>query len=106
MTRGYRSVIAIGEVKQKSAAKGFDLVTLETREKIPVNFVNDDRGCISLIRSRRLKYPHHRIAEIQRNCTLEIREPKTLPVPKEISHEFRLHPIIQIVTVKRRRRSP
>ena len=85
MTRGYRSVVVIGGVKQKSAAWGFDLVTIETREKIPVDFAIDAQGCISLIRSRRLKYPHYRIAEIQRECTPEIREPKTLPVPEEIS---------------------
>ena len=105
MTRGNRSVVAIGEVKQKSAAWGFDLVTIETRKKIPFDFVIDDRGCTSLVRVRRLKYPHYRIAEIMRACAQEIQELRTLPVPEGISR-VRPHPGIRIVPGKQGRRFP
>ena len=106
MTRGYREIVTIGEAKQTATSWGFAPVTIETREKNPVDFAIDDRGCISLIRVRRLKYPRYGIAEIQRDCSLEIREPKTLPVPEGISRKFRLHPNIRIVTSKRRVRFP
>jgi hypothetical protein len=88
MTRGYRPVIAIGDAKQKAVAWGFDLVIVETQKKIPFDFVIDDRGCISLVRIRRIKYPQYGIADIQRTCAQETRELRTLPVPEGIYCEL------------------
>jgi len=88
MTRGCRPVVAIDEAKQKAAVWGFDLVTVETQKKIPFDFAIDDRGCISLVRVRRLKYPQYGIADIQRTCAQEIRELRALPVPEGIYCEL------------------
>jgi hypothetical protein len=74
MTRGYRLLVAISEAKQKATSGGFDLITVETQKKIPLDFVIDDRGCTSLVRIRRIKSPQFRIVDIERVCAQEAQD--------------------------------
>src|SRR5208337_4581294 len=89
MTRGRRPIIAIGEAKKKAATWGFDLVSIETqKKKIPFDFAIDDRGCISLVRIRRIKSPQFSNADIERACAQELQELRTPPVPEGIYREL------------------
>lgn len=88
MTRGYRPVIAIGEAQRRATAWGFMLIELVTVAKLPFDFIIDDRGCVSLVRVRRLKYSQFGIAEIVRSCGQEIQALRELPVPEGIYREL------------------
>ena len=88
MSRIDRPIVAIGEAKQKAAAWGFDLVIIETQKKIPFDFAIDDRGCTSLIRVRRIKFPQFGTTDIERACAQEVQELRMLPVPEGIYREL------------------
>jgi len=88
MTRGHKPVVAIGEAKRKAQAWGFMLIAMETDRQLPFDFVINDRGCISLVRVRRLKYAQYFTAEIQWFCAQEIAELRQVPVPEEIFREL------------------
>ena len=88
MTRGYKPVVAIGEAQRKATAWGFLLIVLVTEAKIPFDFVIDDKGCISLIRIRRLKYSHYGISDILRSCEQEIKELREIRIPEGIYREL------------------
>jgi len=88
MTRGYKPVVAIGEAQRKATAWGFLLIVLVTVAKLPFDFVINDRGCISLVRIRRLKYSQYRISDILRSCGQEIKELRELRIPEGIYREL------------------
>jgi hypothetical protein len=88
MTRGYKPVVAIGEAQRKATAWGFMLIGLVTVAKLPFDFVINDRGCISLIRIRRLKYSQYRISDILRSCGQEIKELREIRIPDGIYREL------------------
>jgi len=88
MTRGRSPVVAIGEAKRKAAAWGFMLIAVETETQLPFDFVINDRGRISLVRVRRLKYAGYGISDILRLCRQEIAELKKIPAPDEIYREL------------------
>ena len=62
MSRGRTPVVAIGEAQRRAQAEGFVLILVEAEIKLPFDFVISDRGCISLVRVRRLKYAQYRVA--------------------------------------------
>jgi hypothetical protein len=64
------------------------LILVEAEIKLPFDFVISDRGCISLVRVRRLKYAQYRVAEIERLCDREIAEMRGLRIPEEIFLEL------------------
>ncbi|MDO9325286.1 MAG: hypothetical protein Q7T80_10060 [Methanoregula sp.] len=64
------------------------LIVLVTEVKIPFDFVIDDRGCVSLVRVRRLKYSQFGSADIQRSCGQEIKALRELPIPEGIYREL------------------
>jgi len=88
MSRGRTPVVAIGEAQRKAQAEGFVLILVDAEIKLPFDFVISDRGCISLVRVRRLKYAQYRVAEIQRLCDREIAEMRGLRIPEEIFLEL------------------
>jgi len=88
MTRGYKPVVAIGEAQRKATAWGFMLIMLVTDAKLSFDFIISDRGCISLIRIRRLKYSHYGISDIMRSCEQEIKELREIRIPDGIYREL------------------
>lgn len=88
MTRGYKPVVAIGEAQRKATAWGFLLIVLKTEAQFPFDFVIDDRGRISLVRIRRLKYSQYGIFDILRSCKQEIKELRELKIPDGIHREL------------------
>jgi len=88
MTRGRPPAVAIGEAKRKAAAWGFMLIAVETDQILPFDFVINDRGRISLVRVRRLKYAGYGISNILRLCGQEIAELRKIPAPDEICREL------------------
>lgn len=88
MSRGRYPVVAIWEAQRKAQAEGFVLILVEAEMKLPFDFVISDRGCISLVRVRRLKYADYRIAEIERLCDREIAEMRRPGIPEEIFREL------------------
>ena len=88
MSRGRTPVVAIGEAQRRAQAEGFVLILVEAEIKLPFDFVISDRGCISLVRVRRLKYAQYRVAEIERLCDREIAEMRGLRIPEEIFLEL------------------
>ena len=88
MTLGYKPVVAIGEAQRKATAWGFMLIGLVTEAKLPFDFVIDDRGRVSLVKVRRLKYSQFGIADILRSCGQEIRALQELPTPEGIYREL------------------
>ena len=61
---------------------------LVTEAKLLFDFIISDRGCISLIRIRRLKYSHYGISDIVRSCGQEIKELRELRIPDGIYREL------------------
>ena len=88
MTRGYKPVVAIGEAQRKATAWGFILIMLVTEAKLSFDFIISDRGCISLVRIRRLKYSQFGIADILRSCGQEIKELREIRIPDGIFREL------------------
>ena len=88
MTRGYKPIVAIGEAQRKATAWGFMLIGLVTEAKLSFDFIISDRGCISLIRIRRLKYSTYGISDILRSCGQEIKELRELRIPEGIYREL------------------
>jgi len=88
MTRGHPPVVAIGEAKRKAAAQGFTLIAVETDGQLPFDFVINDRGCTSLVRVRRLRYPRYDIPDIGISCAHEIAELRKIQLPEEIFREL------------------
>jgi len=88
MSRGRNPVVAIGEAQRKAQAEGFVLILVDAEIKLPFDFVISDRGCISLVRVRRLKYSDYRIAEIERLCDREIAELRSPGIPEGIFREL------------------
>jgi len=88
MTRGHQPVVAIGEAKRKAKARGFMLIAVETDRQLPFDFVINDRGCISLVRVRRLRYPRYEIPDIEISCAHEIAELRSIPITGEIFREL------------------
>ena len=88
MTRGHQPVVAIGEAKRKAKARGFMLIAVETDGQLPFDFVINDRGCISLVRVRRLRYPRYEIHDIEISCAQEIAQLREIPVTGEIFREL------------------
>jgi len=88
MTRGHPPVVAIDEAKRKAAAQGFTLIAVETDQPLPFDFVINDRGCISLVRIRRLRYPWYEVPDIERSCMQEIAELRSITITEEIFREL------------------
>ena len=88
MTRGYKPIVAIGEAQRKATAWGFMLIGLVTEAKLSFDFIVNDRGCISLIRIRRLKYSQYGISDILRSCEQEIKELREIRIPEGIYREL------------------
>ena len=88
MTRGHPPLVAIGEAKRKAAVRGFALIAVETDRPLPFDFVISDRGCISLVRIRRLRYPRYEVPDIERSCAQEIAELRSIPITEEIFREL------------------
>jgi len=88
MTRGHPPVVAIGEAKRKAAARGFTLIAVETDGQLPFDFEINDRGCTSLVRVRRLRYPRYDIPDIGISCAQEIAELRKIQLPEEIYREL------------------
>jgi len=61
---------------------------LVTEAKLLFDFIISDRGCISLIRIRRLKYSHYGISDILRSCEQEIKELREIRIPDGIYREL------------------
>jgi len=64
------------------------LIMLVTEAKLLFDFIISDRGCISLIRIRRLKYSHYGISDILRSCEQEIKELREIRIPDGIYREL------------------
>jgi hypothetical protein len=64
------------------------LIAVETNRQLPFDFVIYDRGCISLVRVRRLKYALYGISDIRRLCAGEIAALQKIPVPEGIYREL------------------
>jgi hypothetical protein len=88
MTRGCRPVVAIGEAQRKAQAWGLMLIGVIADTRLPFDFVINDRGRISLVRVRRLKYATYGIADIRRSCAGEIAVLRHMPVPEGICREL------------------
>ena len=88
MTRGYKPVVAIGEAQRIATAWGFMLIKLVTEAKLSFDFIISDRGCISLVRIRRLKYSTYGISDILRSCEQEIKELRGIRIPDGIFKEL------------------
>ena len=88
MTRGYPPVVSIGEAKRKAQAWGFMLIAVVADTQLPFDFVINDRGCISLVRVRRLKYASYGISDIRRSCAGEIAALEKMLVPGGIYREL------------------
>ena len=88
MTRGYKPVVAIGEAQRKATTWGFMLIGLVTDAQLSFDFIISDRGCISLVRIRRLKYSHYGISDILRSCEQEIKELRETRIPDGIFKEL------------------
>jgi hypothetical protein len=88
MTRGHPPLVAIGEAKRKAAVRGFALIAVETDRPLPFDFVISDRGCISLVHVRRMRYPRFGIPDIERSCAQEIAELRSIPITEEIFREL------------------
>ena len=88
MTRGHRPVVAIAEAKRNAAARGFLVLSIETNSRLPFDFAIDDRGKISRVRVRRLKYADYDPLRIQGSCRHEIEELGLLQDDERIHHEL------------------
>jgi hypothetical protein len=88
MTRGLRPVVAIGEAKRQAAAWGYLVMIIETTGWLPFDFAIDDRGEISRVRVRRLKYADYDPLRIQESCRHEIEELRRLCGVEKIHHEL------------------
>lgn len=88
MTRGHPPLVAIYEAKRKAAVRGFALIEVETDRPLPFDFVISDRGCISLVRVRRLRYPRYEVPDIEESCAREIAELRSIPITEEIFREL------------------
>jgi hypothetical protein len=88
MTRGHPPYVAIGEAERSSVAWGYRLMTVNADGPLPFDFIINDRGCISLVRVRRLKYPQYRIPDIGILCKTAIGELRQMPVPGGIYRQL------------------
>jgi len=88
MTRGHRPVVAIAEAKRSAAARGFLVLSIETNSRLPFDFAIDDRGNISRVRVRRLKYADYDPLRIRDSCRHEIQELRHLQEGEKIHHEL------------------
>ena len=88
MTRGHPPYVAIGEAQRRAKARGLLVLAVEPVGELPFHFVTGDRGCISLVRVRRLKYPGYGIAEIEHSCKNDIAALRSITVTQEIFREL------------------
>jgi len=88
MTRGHPPYVAIGEAQRRARARGLLVLAVEPAGELPFHFVTGDRGCISLVRVRRLKYPGYGIAEIEHSCKNDIAALRSITVTQEIFREL------------------
>ena len=88
MTRGHRPVVAIAEAKRNAAARGFLVLSIETNRRLPFDFAIDDRGEISRVRVRRLKYANYDPLRIRDSCRHEIEDLRYLQEGEKIHHEL------------------
>jgi hypothetical protein len=63
-------------------------MTINADGSFPFDFVINDRGCTSLVRVRRLKYPQYRIPDIEILCKTAIGELRQMPVPEGIYRQL------------------
>jgi hypothetical protein len=88
MTRGYPPFVAIGEAQRKAKARGLLVLALESAGELPFHFVSCDRGYISLVRVRRLKYPGNTVEKIEESCKKDIAGLRSITVTAEIFREL------------------
>jgi hypothetical protein len=88
MTRGHRPVVAIAEAKRNAAARGYLVLSVETDNHLPFDFAIDNRGKISRVRVRRLKYADYDPLRIRNSCRHEIEELMLLQEGEKIHHEL------------------
>lgn len=88
MTRGHPPHVAIGEAGRKAKARGWLVLVLEPVGELAFHFITCDRGCVSLVRVRRLKYPGYGTAEIEHSCKNDIAALRSIPVTEEIFREL------------------
>jgi hypothetical protein len=88
VTRGYRPVVAIGEAQQAAMDRGCLVISVSSPASLPFDFIISDRGRISLVRVRRLRYPRYETADISRSCRKEILRLRSLRLPEEYSREL------------------
>ncbi len=88
MTRGHPPYVAIGEAGRKAKARGWLVLVLEPAGELPFHFVTCDRGRVSLVRVRRLKYPGYGTAEIEHSCKNDIAALRSVTVTAAIFREL------------------
>lgn len=88
MTRGVRPLIAIAEAQRKAAAWGYVVGGLITAPDSPFDFTIHDKGTISLVRVRRMRFSGFTLGNIQRACEQQIQEFRELATPEGISREL------------------
>ena len=88
MTRGKKPLVAIGEAKRKALAWGFQLIELETKEKLPYDFAFHTEGITTLARVRRLKYAEYRPDQILRTCSQQIEELRETVIMANLAKEL------------------
>ena len=88
MTRGHPPHVAIGEAGRKAKALGWLVLVLEPAGELPFHFVTCDRGCVSLVRVRRLKYPGFTVEEIEHSCREDIAALRSVTITEEIFREL------------------
>lgn len=88
MTRGHPPYVATGEAVRKAKGRDHLVLTLEPAGELPFYFIVTDRGRISLVRVRRLKYPGYTLEEIGDSCREDIAVLRSMTVIAEIFREL------------------
>jgi len=88
VTRGIKPLVAISEAKQKAIAWGFQLIELETKERLPYDFAFHYEGVTTLARVRRLKYAEFWPEQIMRACVQQIRELREAAIMANLAKEL------------------
>ncbi len=81
-------MMAILDARQKALFWGYQVFFQEWNVNLPIHFIIHDRGCISIVRVRRIKHAAYRPGDIERSCAAAIREIRQLDLPDGIYREL------------------
>jgi len=87
MTRGRRPDAAIADAMQHAAAAGY-LVVPVLDPSLPCDFLALKRGCGTLVRVRRVRYPVFTVPAIGHSCAREIAGLREIPDLGNLAREL------------------